>query len=772
MLGRMSLPHLRPRQPFIGLAFAALVGIVMADYWELPLRFLGAAVVVAAVLVWWRPRTAAGLALTALAFATLHTVRFHHDPARLVAGGLGDHPRVIRATGIVADEPTRPEFWTKDVTCFFPLEIETADLPHAAAGVRMNVAWNGEPPRYGDRVTLTGTARNVAPSRNPGQFDFTRHLQRNGVWSEIEVRFASDGAIVAHDCGSRVRQFALDARRWIQAQLALDLHDAPEISALIASMVLGLRGDTPDDARELFQRTGTLHLFAVSGLNVAMLAGIVLVLLKSARLDGRATVAVVLSVLAFYAVVTGLTASCVRATIMASLLLLAPVFDRRAIATNSICAAGFLILAGDTNQLFSPGFQLSFALVFAIIFLARRIEHRVLPLASPDPFLPRLLWTRWQTARHATWQLFAATLGVTLAAWIGSLVFTAGYFHLFSAAAIAANLVAVPIAFAVLALGVATLLTAGWWEACAVLLNNANWAMAKLLLAVVAFFARVPGGHVYVELPSWKPEPACELTILDLRDGGAAHVRAGARDWLVDSGSAFAYERTVLPYLRTRGVNHLDGLILTHGDSRHIGGALGVMPDFRPHQVVDSAVEDRSGTRRDISRDLAAHRFGKSIVTRGDRLHLAPAASVRVMYPPAGLRRALADDKALVLQLTCAGRRVLLMSDSGFATERWLVENEPDLRSDVLVKGHHSRDFSGTPDFLARVQPLAIVCSQLDFSRDPGEFDAWVTATAAVQGTVIFRQDRTGAVNVAISRDGTLELRAFLGGQTFRSRAR
>ena len=767
----MLLPPLRPRQPFVGIAFAAILGVVLADRWSLPVWLPAAGALLLALALWWRPRTGLCLAFTVAAFFALHTLRFHHHPARALAALLAEQPRVIHATGVVVDEPTRPDFWAKDITCFFPLLIDTADLSPAAAGVRMNVTWCGPIPRYGDRIRLTGSARNLAPARNPGQFDFTRHLQRAGVWSGIEVRFPTDGGIISHDHGWWLKRVALDARRWIQDQLTLDLQDAPEISALIQSMVLGLRGDTPDDARELFQRTGTLHLFAVSGLNVAMLAGIVLALLRSARINGPASIAITLLVLIFYAVVTGLSASCVRATIMGSLLLLAPVFDRRAIATNSVCAAGFLILAWDTNQLFSPGFQFSFVLVFAIIFLARRIERRVVPLAAPDPFLPRILWTPLQTARHATWQLFASTLGVTLAAWIGSLAFTAGYFHLISVSGIAANLLAVPIAFAVLALGVATLLTAGWWKAGAVLLSNANWATAKLLLAVVKLFAEIPGGHLYVEIPAWKAPPACELTMLDLRDGACVHVRAESCDWLLDCGSVFTYERTVLPYLRTRGVNTLDGLLLTHGDSRHIGGAPGVMPDFRPRSVVDSALQDRSSSRHQFHRQLAARRRGKAIVTRGDLLHLSPGVTARVLFPPAGLRRTVADDRALVLQLACVGRRVLLMSDSGFTTERWLLENEPDLRSDVLIKGHHSRDLSGTPDFLARVAPLAVVCSAPDFTREPGEFAAW-EAAAAARGIVVFRQDRTGAVRLEIARDGALELRAFLGGQTLRNRAR
>lgn len=769
----MLFPEMRPRQPFTGLAIAAISGIFTADRWPLPLVSVAIAFVLGVALLSWHPRTWGCWAVTFLAFFGLHILRFHDNPARELATQFTAGPRVIQATGIVQNEPIAPAYFSREVSCFFSLKLESINLPGAPAaeGVVMNVSWAGPFPRYGDRLTLTGSASNIEPTRNPGQFDFPQYLARQGIYTEIAVRFPEDGRVVSSGHGSRVREFAFVAQHWIREQLALDLESSPEITALIASMVLGLRGDTPDDARELFQRTGTLHLFAVSGLNVAMLAGILLVLLRALRIGTTTSIAITIPLLAFYALVTGLSASCVRATIMATFILLGPVFDRRAVAGNSICAAAVLILAWNTNQLFAPGFQFSFVLVLTIVFLARRIERRFTPLGYPDPFLPRALWSRWQGWRAAGWQLVAATIGVTIAAWLGSLIFTAGYFHLFSPAAIVANLIAVPIAFVVLALGVATLLVVPVGKTAAVFLNNANWFAAKSLLAVVKLFALVPGGHVYVEVPDRKVVPAGEVTMLDLRDGAAIHVRAHGQDWLLDAGSRFAYERTVLPYLRSRGVNRLDGLILTHGDSHHLGGALPALDDFYPQRIVDSPLNDRSPTRDALHAELAARQLGKSICTRGDILRIAPDVSLRILFPPAGLKRAVADDKAFVLQLDCAGTRVLFMSDSGFNTEQWLLENEPGLRSDVLVKGHHGKDLSGTLDFLARVQPRTVICAQFDMARGPAALDEWAQSVTEM-GIEVFRQDRTGAVRVELNASGEFEVRGFVGDQILRSRAR
>lgn len=768
----MNLPDLRPRQPLSGVAFAAAIGVVIADRIALPIPYaLGAAALLACLTI-AKPRIWSCLLLTLVAFGALHTLRHKHSDAERLAANFAGGNRVVHATGIVWSEPEKPAFWSRDVTAQFRMKLESIEVGGSTipGNAIVNVDWAGAMPAYGDRVECTASARNLQPPRNPGQIDFTTYLKRQGIASELSARFATDCRIVDHGQGERAQVFAIAAQHWIRERLALDLSDSPEVSSLIASMVLGLRGETPGDVKEMFQRTGTLHLFAVSGLNVAMLATMSWFLLKPLRIGKKASVLFIIPILCGYALITGLSASCVRATIMGSLVLVAILVDRPAVVYNCLAAAAVGILAWDTNQLFMAGFQFSFLLVFTIVWLARKIQRRFEPLGMPDVFLPRPLWSLREKGFAWVWTLISAALGVTLSAWLGSLLFTAGYFHLFSPAAILANLLAVPLAFLVLAFGVAALLISAACTTGAIWFNNANWLCAKALLWVVGAFAELPGGHVYVEVPHAARAPAVELTVFDMGDGAATHLRAGGRDWLLDCGHTSRYPRTILPYLRSRGVNRLDGLLLSHGDADHIGSAVEVFHDFAPQIVIDSPLKDRSTARRALFLELGAKQRGKRIARRGDVISIAPDTTLRVLFPPPGLVRSLSDDKALVVRLECQGRRVLFMSDSGFPTEQWLVQNEPDLRADVIVKGQHAKDFSGTAELLARVQPSAIVCSSLPFGVPASALDEWAQRVTA-QGIVVFRQDECGAA-VAEIRDGEISVRGFVNGQTFSSRAR
>src|SRR4029079_823069 len=128
------------------------------------------------------------------------------------------------------------------------------------------------------------------------------------------------------------------------------------------------------------------------------------------------------------------------------------------------------------------------------------------------------------------------------------------------------------------------------------------------------------------------------LTALDIGDGAAIHLRNAAGDWLIDCGPAFRYAKVTLPYLRSRGVNELSGLFLTHGDAQHLGGGMDLLADFRPARVFDTPLKDRSMTRRKLHAQLGSMKMGESFLQSGDTLSFA-GTKLSVLFPPAGLVR-------------------------------------------------------------------------------------------------------------------------------------
>jgi competence protein ComEC len=345
------------------------------------------------------------------------------------------------------------------------------------------------------------------------------------------------------------------------------------------------------------------------------------------------------------------------------------------------------------------------------------------------------------------------------------------YYYLVTPISLLANLVVVPIAFFVLAGGLMSMVAAPLSTWLSVVFNNTNWFLTKIILGAVHLFAQIPGGHFYVEQPHWPDGARMEINALDLKSGGALHVRTTDSDWLCDTGSLRDYDRVVRQYLRSRGVNRLDGLILTHGDAGHIGGASGVLLGFHPRQLIDTATPDRSPIHRRLIAELARSGDPRRLCAAGDEFDLSRDVRARILFPPRGFEGDRADDQALVIQLAVSGKsRVLIMSDSGVATEEFLLKNYPDLRSDIVVKGQHHSGISGSDSFLDSVQPQAIVATSRDFPENERIKNEWVERVGA-RGIKLFRQDETGAVRIRIFRD-QWEVKTYVTSETFRSTSR
>src|SRR5437773_7182225 len=220
-----------------------------------------------------------------------------------------------------------------------------------------------------------------------------------------------------------------------------------------------LRHQTPEDIEEPFQQTGTLHLFAVAGLHVGIIAALLWMLAMVARLSRKWAAALIIPLLLFYAAVTGLHVSSVRAAVMSSVLLGGLFFERKVFVLNSLAAAAFFLLCWNTNELFSTGFQLSFAVVGAITLFANPLFGFLQRWGAPDPFLPRSLLRGPRRLMHVGFEWLCRGASVSVAAWIGSLPFILWYFHIVTPISLFANLVVVPIAFFILAIALLSLLS-------------------------------------------------------------------------------------------------------------------------------------------------------------------------------------------------------------------------------------------------------------------------------------------------------------------------
>lgn len=752
-----------PRQPFVGISLAAMCGIAIAD--SMPQAGTAAIVLVSgliAVAAIVRRNALTYLAVAA-AFFLLHSARLAHSPAQLLEQRLGGDVHAVVARGMVVSEPKM----SPGGTATFVFALESLDVDGAAEPFRgrMLARWR-HAVQFGDELALFGTAEAIPPPRNPGEFDMRSYLARQEITRQLIVRYAENGALVRHSLGNVVLRAAQRSREWLHHVLTRGLDDSPDVQNLISGMALGLRHQTPEDIEEPFQQTGTLHLFAVAGLHVGIVAQLLWIVASVARIPRKtATIAIIL-LLFFYSAVTGLHTSSVRAALMTAVLLGGFLVERKVYSLNSLAVAAFIILCWNTNELFSSGFQLSFAVVATILLVAEPTFRFLRKRLSFDPFLPRSLYTpRQQLGDKALWWIARGT-SVSLAAWLGSFPLMLWYYNLVTTISVVSNLVVVPIAFFVLAGALISAIAAPLSTSVSLVFNNANWLLSRMIIGAVHAFAVLPAGHVYVEHPHLPTRAALDITALDIGTGGAIHLRTARTDWLIDAGRKRDFNRTLRTYLRSRGTNRLDALLLTHADAAHIGGAADVIETFAPRAIIETGARARSPTAHQLAALL--QRRERRIATTRAEYPLSRTITARVLYPPAGFEADSADDQAIVLQLLTTGRpRVLLMSDSGEATERELLASGADLHADIIIKGQHRSGISGSAPFLDAVHPQVIIATSSDFPQNEQLKPDWID-TLQTRGIRLFRQDQTGAVRIILRSDGRFEVRSYMTTEVFR----
>jgi competence protein ComEC len=238
---------------------------------------------------------------------------------------------------------------------------------------------------------------------------------------------------------------------------------------------------------------------------------------------------------------------------------------------------------------------------------------------------------------------------------------------------------------------------------------------------------------------------------------------------MIDCGGSLTFRQQVLPLLRERGINRLDCLVLTHGDSAHIGAAPYLLNYLTPKWLIESRLENRARIYPEIQQIVATRRINRMQIETGQKLRwgdhsywepLYPGTS----YPPTGV----ADDGSLVLRLKTGLWKILLTSDCGFLIEQQLIEEKRSLNADIWIRGQHSETPSGSQEFLEKIAPKMIIASHSRFPPHEKLSDEWINHVEKA-GIQLIKLDAVGTVNIEIT-DSKITVKPFLTGERFELR--
>jgi competence protein ComEC len=295
----------------------------------------------------------------------------------------------------------------------------------------------------------------------------------------------------------QAQQRRLDA--WLRA---IPWED-PDGGALLAATMLGRTALLPTDAKEAFAATGTLHLFAISGLHIAGMAAALLWLAKRARLPELPSGLVILALLWLYVQVTGASPSSVRAWIMAAFLWggRASSRDTPPLQSLALACAVTLILAPEACT--DAGFQLSYAAVLGIIAAGGPAANLCARPTEEERLTPAEAQTATQKLRWRARKFLLGGLCVSLAATIAGVPLTLGLFGSASWGGVFVNLVLVPLSEIPLMLGMASVAcsVSDWLAWPATWLNGLAAALLHLMTWIAQVCALVPSINLELALP-------------------------------------------------------------------------------------------------------------------------------------------------------------------------------------------------------------------------------------------------------------------------------
>ena len=750
------------RRPLLGLAAPFAAGCLLADRQSTAheaLLLLGLAAALLAGAIGCRTQRAAAWALAWAALA-IGTAAAAVESRELAAGALARKlgagafdGRSVQAFGRVRGDAALRDGRLGFLLDVLRLETE-GHLADLGGRLRVEVGGETEKPRLldGDPVSVWMTLR---PAIDDGSglsgFGYCKSAR-------LVERLPETG-------GAAVRRFAARWRERARQAIARAMPPGTE-RGLVLAMVLGDRSEVDDATSDAFRASGTYHVLALSGAQVALVAAIVAGSLR--RLLVGPWLEAVLTTLAVsaYAFFVGGDAPIARAAVMAAAVLLGRALEVDVDASNLLGLAALALLAARPAAASDVGFQLSFGATLGILALTA-------PLTRGLPRLPFRL---------------ELAIAASVAAQCALAPLLAAQFHRLAPAAVVLNIAAVPLSSAVLLAGFAVLLASvfgaggaaggvAWIAARALRVSGdlgpaAPWldlrvpgpplAALALWLAGLALLFRgrrraalvlLAALHLLLALGPWSrvADGRLHLTVVDVGQGDGLLLRSpsgraivvdagGSRDGRYDTG-----ERRMAPELWRQGVRRVDAVLVSHAHPDHVGGVPFLLRVFRPERLIEGPAALRDASWLSLDAAVRAAAVPRLAVARGAHLDWDGARlSILGPQPLAAAPFRVRNEDSVVVDVAFGEVHLLLSGDTTGEAERAL-----EAPSSWVVKvPHHGSRTSSSAELVSMTGArLAIVSCG---ARNPfGHPSAEAVARWQKGGALVLRTDRDGSIFVA-----------------------
>jgi competence protein ComEC len=653
---------------------------------------------------------------------------------------------------------------------------------------------------WGDQVELTGQLDLAKPPLNPGEFDYARHLARNGISAMIFLKHAAAARVVEPVCWWNPALWLTSFRQQTVALLETQLSARNRAAA--EALLLGNRGHLTPDLERDFILSGTMHLLAISGLHVGILYVFLLRILNLLLIPRTRALLIAGLVCLLYALLTDLRPSVTRATVFILLHIVGQMFCRDLTMGSLIGATAVILILFDPSTAFDIGAWLSFLAVGALGWVSAQSPAPQDRPAPPDSATWR---DRFQDGRRWLEGWLRLSYRQMIAVTVLSAPLVATQFHLVSLIGMGINILLIPFTTLTLIAGYLFVAIGLALPAAAMIPGWLFEWMLTALNAAVGYAADIRFGFVSIpDLPSWflpayyvllvcsamasthvvrqglrltlltlvtamfwqtcqKPERSgLTCTVLSVGHGNAVVVETpDNRVLLFDAGAMNRGARTtdlICRFLWHRGHRMIDAIIISHPDMDHYNAASGLLKRIPVGQVI-MTTEFAQSKAAEVSQVLAtldSLSIPASLVTNGDFIR---NGDFEVQF----LKSSIIDadgsrdnETSLVAILSWRGTRICLPGDLEGEGQRELMTELSACQ--FLMSPHHGSLNSNTPEFSQLLKPEFVAVSARN--------DKVRTALSEVYADAqVYFTSRSGAVSLHVRPTGEVAVRPFLNAE-------
>ncbi len=636
----------------------------------------------------------------------------------------------------------------------------------------------------GDIVSMTGSMKPPRRAGNPGQFNYALYLKREGVFYTFNP--SSQEKVLLLQEASGGQKIINGFRNKGQAQIETVLNSRE--SAILLGMILGKKEGLEAEQYRDFQKTGIVHIFAVSGLHIGFLLVLSVWLFSLFPIRPGIRLGLTVGMIILYGTLVGWPVSVLRASIMAVLGLLAYHSGREKNLLNALGLAGLIICIADPQAPFKIAFQLSFAATFGLIYIFPTVrKHMALKGKLADLVL------------------------IPFCAQAAVLPLVAYHFNLFTPVAFISNVFITYLAGAAVMLGFLCFASVAIVPFISSFFLYPAGFIIEIILFLVDIAKDMPGAYVWVATPGagfiflyylalilgllnlqyfqlrrvtglsiavcilftagfYIPAGVfnrgmVEIVFIDVGQGDAILIKSpGGKFILVDGGGSENYDvagAQLLPYLHHRGIRSYELVLNTHPHTDHLQGLHSVILENKVRYIGLPASLIQAPEYEEFVNQAQKKKIQILALKKGHNIELEPGFNLAVLHPgDARYDRQNLNNESLVLSITYKNFSLLLTGDIETDAIQPLLKELPGGSNFILQVPHHGSKNSLVPEFYDAVDPVYAVIS-VGVNNIHGHPHHSILKLLEQKNLIVQRTDLMGAIT--FSSDGDMvRVKTFL----------